>query len=158
MPVLSYPVDPVVLDNPDKSDEEKILCLDILYEQCKQLIGVSEGRIFASLYCPCGRSLDPLMSFKCYECHIWFCPTCASRHFGFNREWIEKKEEESIIEDTKQRYALEFSDGLRRVNFSSQDDESAIKYVKDFPDYSLNCKLLRDGILVALWEDSRRII
>lgn len=80
---IAYPVDPVMLDRPEKSEADRGLCLELLYEQCKQVLNLNSATPF---FCPCGRHLDPLQAFKCYECHIWFCPSCAGRHFGFNRE------------------------------------------------------------------------
>ncbi len=47
----------------------------------RQLEEVWQFRDRAKLYCECGAHISLLDAFKCFYCHIWFCRTCAKKHF-----------------------------------------------------------------------------
>lgn len=36
----------------------------------------------AEVTCPCDTTLPVKEAFRCFECEVFFCPSCAERHFG----------------------------------------------------------------------------
>ena len=50
--------------------------------QTNQLSSGPRSTIIMSVTCPCGYELDVRQAYKCLFCGIWFCETCAHRHFA----------------------------------------------------------------------------
>jgi hypothetical protein len=55
-------------------DAKRLLLLD----QAREM-----GRVHGEkVTCPCGFAAPVVFAFQCFECGIWFCRSCAGRHFG----------------------------------------------------------------------------
>jgi len=35
--------------------------------------------------CLCGKDVPAMYAYRCYECGVFFCPKCASKHFDTNK-------------------------------------------------------------------------
>jgi hypothetical protein len=65
-----------VVDRPAATDEERGAHLRLVYDQLKE---VRSGGL---VQCPCGKRSEIVLTFQCYFCRVWFCMSCASRHFA----------------------------------------------------------------------------
>ena len=52
-----------------------------LYRQCREVITDNH------VTCECGRIVRLTMAYKCFYCGLWFCHTCARKHFAVPEEW-----------------------------------------------------------------------
>ncbi len=50
--------------------------------QLKQLGPYSKQQ---KITCLCGKIVPVMFAYRCYECGVYFCPKCASKHFDTKR-------------------------------------------------------------------------
>jgi len=50
-----------------------------IFDQLKQLGPVDKQ---PQITCICGKTVPAMYAYRCYECGAFFCPKCASEHFG----------------------------------------------------------------------------
>jgi len=60
----------------------------IVWFQLKQLGPPSKQPLIT---CLCGHRVPAMFAYRCYECGVFFCPKCASKHFDTNRGKIKRK-------------------------------------------------------------------
>ena len=68
-----------LVDRPARTDDEYRLKRVLTRRQIESV------RLGEYVPCPCGRKIDLSAAYKCLFCGVWFCRTCAERHFGPQR-------------------------------------------------------------------------
>jgi hypothetical protein len=53
-----------------------------IFDQLKQLGSMKEQ---PRITCICGKIIPAMYAYRCFECGAFFCPKCASRHFGIKK-------------------------------------------------------------------------
>lgn len=66
------------IDKSPATEEEQFELLEIISAQVGELIAVHEVRVT----CPCGASEIVLLACRCHFCGVFFCRSCAARHFA----------------------------------------------------------------------------
>jgi len=67
------------IHEPPKTQEDIKRKRSIVLNQQKEII--SQGTV-EEVTCPCGFKLPTRLAYRCFFCGIFFCPTCAGKHFG----------------------------------------------------------------------------
>lgn len=44
-----------------------------------------EASFGETVMCPCGKTIKVKDAYRCLYCRVYFCGTCAERHFGMSR-------------------------------------------------------------------------
>jgi len=57
---------------------ERIPVLEAIGEQASELADQESAQVT----CPCGTTGHIELMFRCFYCHVWFCPDCAGDHFS----------------------------------------------------------------------------
>lgn len=66
-----------ILDRPPQTEAEALALLQVSVDQLRG-VGTCEHE----LACPCGNQVRLLDAFRCFHCGVFYCKTCALRHFG----------------------------------------------------------------------------
>lgn len=65
-------------------DGERLPILQAIKEQSKELMDQDQDdkEVQVTVTCPCGAKGPLRDGFRCFDCHIFFCPECMKDHLG----------------------------------------------------------------------------